>query len=81
MIDSDELSKLDQALRWFSHNQFNFFSLYVRNFGYGDGKSLKSYVREQLKNTGMDLMDDPIRLLTYPRILGYTFNPLSVYYC
>ena len=30
---------------------------------------------------GIDLTGGRVLLLCYPRLLGYTFNPLSVYFC
>ena len=29
----------------------------------------------------LDCQNGPVRLLCYPRLFGYVFNPLSVYYC
>ncbi len=30
---------------------------------------------------GIELIGGRVLLLCYPRLLGYTFNPLSVYFC
>jgi len=81
LIDLDEMPALDAGLRLFAHNRGGLFSLLDRDHGQGDGRDLKSYVREQLAAAGIQDVDGPVRLLCYPRILGYVFNPLSTYYC
>jgi hypothetical protein len=35
----------------------------------------------ELSTAGIDLEGGPIRLLAMPRLLGYVFNPISVYFC
>lgn len=82
LLDLDELDRLDRRLRWFGHNRFALFSLHDRDHGSGDdGSDLRSYVRARLDEAGLGEVDGPVRLLCYPRMLGYVFNPLSVYYC
>ena len=34
-----------------------------------------------MREIGVEPDGGPIRLLCYPRIFGYVFNPISVYYC
>ncbi len=81
LLDLDELPTLDGSLRFFSHNRFNLLSFYDRDHGPGDGASLRDWVERQLAPAGIDLDGGPIRLLCYPRVLGYVFNPLSIYFC
>jgi DUF1365 family protein len=52
-----------------------------RDFGAGDGTALRPWVEAQLAQAGLETRDIRISLLCYPRILGYAFNPLSVFYC
>ncbi|WP_256354581.1 MULTISPECIES: DUF1365 domain-containing protein [unclassified Variovorax] len=80
LIDVDELGALAQRLRLFSLNRFNLFSLHERDYGTGDGHGLRAHVERQLVAANL-CPGGPIRLLTMPRILGYAFNPLSVYFC
>jgi len=47
----------------------------------GDARPLRDQIEDQLSGAGITLDSGPIRLLTMPRILGYGFNPLSVYFC
>jgi uncharacterized protein len=81
LADIDELADLDRRLRVFSHNRFNLLSLYDRDHGARDGQALRPYVEARLAEAGMTLRGGAIRLLTMPRVLGYAFNPLSVYFC
>ena len=81
LVDLDELAELDRSLRLFGHNRWALFSLLDRDHGTGDGSDLKAHVRGHLRDAGIADIDGPIRLLCYPRVLGYVFNPLSVFYC
>ncbi|NVK42313.1 MAG: DUF1365 domain-containing protein [Oceanospirillaceae bacterium] len=80
LLDLDEVDELDERLRLFSRNRFNLFSFYDRDHGDG-GRDLKPHIEALLADAGLDLQGGRIRLLCYPRLLGYVFNPLSVYYC
>jgi len=81
LIDLDELPVLASRSRIFSHNRFNLFSLMDRDFGPGDGAPLKPWVAAQLRAAGLPADDLRVELLCYPRMFGYAFNPLSVYFC
>lgn len=81
LLDLDELPELGRRLRLFAHNGSGLFSLRDRDHGPGDGSPLGPYVRGLLARAGVHDADGPIRLLCYPRVLGFVFNPLSVYYC
>ena len=80
-IDLDELKKLDNNNPIFSYNRFNIFSFYDKDHGDRDGKPLKVWVLDNLKKFNINENINKIKLLCYPRIFGYVFNPLSVFYC
>ena len=80
LLDVDALPALAKRLRLFSLNRFNLFSLHEADYGAGDGLGLRPHVERQLAAGGL-ATGGAIRLLSMPRILGYAFNPLSVYYC
>ena len=80
LLDLDEIDALADKLRLFSHNRFNLFSFHDRDHGEGARKSPRERIERQLQEAGVDA-GGPIRLLTMPRILGYAFNPLSIYFC
>ena len=80
-IDLDEMDKLDKIIPIFSINNFNVFSFYNKDHGKRDGKPLKNWVIESLKRFKVKANVNKIKLLCYPRIFGYVFNPLSIFYC
>ena len=80
-IDLDEIDKLENIIPIFSINKFNIFSFYNKDHGERDGKSLKNWVLNNLKNFNINHKVNKIKLLCYPRIFGYVFNPLSIFYC
>jgi uncharacterized protein len=80
LLDFDELPELDRRLRLFSCNAFNLFSVFDRDYGSGP-ETLRSQIGAHAARSGLQLEGGRIRLLTMPRILGYAFNPISVYFC
>jgi DUF1365 family protein len=80
LLDLDEIEQLARSLRLFSHNRFNLFSVSDRDHGNGSETSLREQVQRHLRNAGLEA-GGPVRLLAMPRILGYAFNPLSIYFC
>ena len=80
LLDLSEIDTLTQCLRLFSRNRFNLISFYDKDHGPGDGTSVLDVARQSLRYAGRAYEDRQILLLAYPRILGYVFNPLSVFY-
>ena len=80
LIDLDELNTLNNLIPYFSYNRFNLISFYDKDHGYRDGSSLKQWVIKNLKDAGINDQEINIKLLCYPRIFGYVFNPLSVFF-
>jgi hypothetical protein len=56
-------------------------SFHHEDHGPRDGSRLLPWVRGRLAAAGLDLAAPAVRLLCMPRVLGYVFNPISVYYC
>jgi uncharacterized protein len=81
LLDLDELRSLSQSLWLYSHNSPNLFSTRDSDYGAGVATSLREQVEAHMRSAGMTPDGGAIRLLTMPRILGYAFNPISVYYC
>jgi DUF1365 family protein len=81
LFDLDELPELDRRFRLFAHNRFAPLSFYDRDHGPTTGDMLRPWVEERLREAGIETDSGPIRLLCYPRIFGYVFNPLSVFFC
>jgi DUF1365 family protein len=81
LLDLDELPGLDRRLRGFGYNRTRIFSFYDKDHGSRDGRPLRSWVEEKLAAKGIDLAGGRVLVLCYPRLFGYVFNPLTVYYC
>ncbi len=80
LLDLSELNLLDRELKIFSYNKFNILSFYDVDHGPRDGTSLISWVKENLNNNNINSNEIKIKLLCYPRVLGYVFNPLSIFF-
>ena len=81
LLDLDELDEIDRSIRWFSVDRFNLFSFRTTDHGPRDGTDLRTWARSLLGQAGVDIGTGRIQLLVYPRILGYGFDPLTVWYC
>lgn len=80
LLDLDELDDISNDLRLFSRGRRNIISFRDRDFGH-DASDLRTQINMQLAARGIELDGGPIRLLCSPRVLGYQFNPLSIYFC
>lgn len=80
LVELDRVDTLDKGLRLFSINRFNVFSLHFKDFGPRDGTSLAAFARQRASAAGISTPITSVRMLAYPRIFGYAFNPLTVYY-
>ena len=81
LIDLEELPSLDKSGLLFGHNRFAVLSFFDRDHGRANGEALRPWVEARLQEVGVEPDGGAIRLLCYPRIFGYVFNPLSVYFC
>lgn len=81
LLDLDELPELSRASRFLGHNRPAVFSFWDKDHGAGVPGELRSWVEAQLAASGIDAPQSRIRVLCYPRIFGYVFNPLTVYFC
>ena len=96
LIDIDRIDEVAATSRLFSHNRFNLFGYHDRDHGprenvprengprnpgaAGDTR-LRSWLESHLHAAGIEIGHGRIRLLCFPRVLGYTFNPLSIFLC
>jgi hypothetical protein len=81
LVDVDRVGALDARLRLFSHNRFNLVSLHDRDHGDGRPGGLRAWVERVLAIRDIRLDGGRILLLALPRVLGFAFNPISLYYC
>lgn len=76
------LSRLDEIRSsLFSVNRWNLFSFHFCDHGARDGSPLEPWIRALLRREGVDSADGEIVLQTFPRVLGYVFNPVSFWLC
>jgi hypothetical protein len=61
-------------------NRFAWISFYDKDHGNGNDHSL-DWVESILQESGVSDVDGEIWLHTFPRILGYVFNPVSFWFC
>lgn len=78
----DDLPTLSKRLFGFSHNRFNLYSVDDRDhIDLGKFGGIRANLVEWLAGQGVNCpADASIRLITFPRVLGYGFNPVSFYY-
>jgi DUF1365 family protein len=80
LVDAANLQELDKT-PFFSVDRFNLLSLHRADMADGSKEDLAQHARELVRTeTGCEDIAS-VWLLTYPRLLGFVFNPLSVYFC
>lgn len=81
LLDIDRLGALDRRLRLFAWNRPGLFSFHDRDHGPRDGSALRPWIEQTMLEHGVDIRGGRIRLLCFPRVLGYAFNPISLWFC
>jgi hypothetical protein len=81
LIDLDRLDEADRQCQLFGVNRAALYSFHETDHGERDGSSLRAYAQARASEHGISQTGGRVLLLCYPRLLGYTFNPLSVYFC
>ncbi len=81
LIDIDRIDEAAQGLRWFSHNRFNLLAFHDADHGDGTRFGLRRWAEQLLATGGIELAGGRIRLLCLPRLAGFAFNPISLWYC
>jgi hypothetical protein len=80
-LDLDELDRVFEG-RWFWSTSRPALARFKRENYFGDPKdSLDQSVRDLVESKTGKRPEGPIRLLTHLSYFGYSFNPISVYYC
>ncbi|MFW2342569.1 DUF1365 domain-containing protein [Brevundimonas sp.] len=82
LLDLDAAERRLSRLKWLRPGRWGLMRWSAGDYGRkGDPRPLRAQIEDHLAAAGIALEGGPIRLLTMPRILGYGFNPLSVYFC
>jgi DUF1365 family protein len=66
--------------RWFSTNRFGLLSFYDSDHG-TEGQTPLEWIESILHASGIHDATGEIFLHTFPRVLGYVFNPVSFWFC
>ena len=80
LLDIDRLEETASQLRLFSVDRVNLVAFHRRDHGARDGSALRPWVEARLAEAGRPT-PARILLLSMPRLFGYAFNPLSVFFC
>jgi uncharacterized protein len=80
LVDIDNFKACTSGLKWLKYNRFAPLAFYDCDHGDRSGAPLRPWVEARLAEAGVESDGGPIRLLTFPRVLGFVFNPLSVFF-
>ncbi len=80
-LDLDELAEVTDRVPLFGFNEPNLYSLRESDYYSLGGAGLRGTVEEFLRENGEARRPDRIRMLTLPRVVGYIFNPVTIFYC
>jgi uncharacterized protein len=80
VLDLDRLRETASALRLMSVERFNLLSFYARDHADGRDGPLRDKIASLAIAAGF-AADGPMLLITMPRVIGYVFNPISVFFC
>jgi len=79
--DLAELDELDRSLRRFAHNGRALVSFHDADHGPRDGSALRPWIDRLLGRAGIELDGGRVAILSFPRVLGFKFYPVSFWYC
>ena len=80
-LDLDELSSLENKIPVFSSDKPNLYSLRAEDYFQLQSGTIRDNLTTFLRSEGIGEYPASVRLLTLPRLLGYTFNPISIFFC
>ena len=80
ILDLDRLGETASALKLMSLERFNLLSFYARDHADGRDGSLRDKIASLATAAGF-AADGRMLLMTMPRVMGYVFNPISVFFC
>jgi uncharacterized protein len=81
LFDLDELPELDRRFALFGYNRARPIAFHDADHGPGDGSDLRAWVEGHMAARGIAVPGGAIRILCLPRLFGYAFNPISVWFC
>lgn len=79
-LDLDHMDTAGHSSWMFNPEKPGLFSFRAKDHGSGETTDLAKWVRQTLKDKSVEAPAHRITFLTLPRMLGYAFNPISVYF-
>lgn len=80
LFNIDDLKTISKKNLFFSYNKFNLFSFFDKDHGEKDGSNPRQWILKIAKKQNISCDNLRIFCLCYPRVLGYVFNPISVWF-
>lgn len=80
LVDVDRLDEAFAGLRWMRLGKGGPMSFSPRDHGDRMSEHLRPWVSATLAQAGVEARAATIRLLCFPRVLGFVFNPLSIFF-
>jgi uncharacterized protein len=80
LIDVDRLDEAFAGLGWMKLGKGGLMSFDPRDHGDRKSEKLRPWVCVTLAKAGVEATAVTIRLLCFPRVLGFVFNPLSIFF-
>lgn len=80
LVDLDRMEEACASSPLLRHNRLGILSLMDKDHGLRDGSPLRPWVDKALAEAGLPPAKR-VEMLSFPRMFGYGFNPLTVYYC
>ena len=80
LIDIDRIDDATAGLVCLRRGRFGLFSFAEHDHGARDETPLRAWAEARLADTGVAATAATIRLLCFPRVLGFVFNPLSIFF-
>lgn len=80
LLDIDKLDAVNKQ-HLFAVDRFNLFSVYTKDHGDRSGGDWRTWVNTLLDEQQLPQAKHNVKLLCFPRVLGYGFNPLCIWYC
>lgn len=81
LLDIDRIDEVASRLRLFSRNRLNVAAFHDADHGDGARGGLRAWAERLLAGEDIRLDGGRIRLLCLPRLFGFGFNPISLWYC
>ncbi len=80
LIDVDRLDEAARQSRFFSIERFNLFSFFRRDVGAREDAPLRDWAEAAFAQADVALDGGRVMLICFPRVLGYVFNPISMWF-